>query len=170
MRQAKSKLGLSERALIGLVAAAALAPPAWAYVNGGDFHTTRKNYETRLRFTGWRVSCADPAPADYDVNQLVGRAVKSLPEKEADKVPVEVKREVARVARAAIREAVWGRRQVIKEGQTGLLKYQVGAYAFESYWETNYGGKREIHARQTGLVPFVAVRVVNAEEQAKPQP
>jgi hypothetical protein len=162
MRQAKTKLGLSECALIGLVAAALLAPPAWAYVNGGDFHTTRKNYETWLRFTGWKVSCADPAPADYDVNQLVGRAVKALPEKEADKVSVEAKREVARVAQAAIRDAVWGRRQVVKEGRTGLLKYRVGAYTFESYWETNYGGKREIHERRTGVVPFVAVRVVDA--------
>ena len=53
---------------------------------------------------------------------------------------------------------------------SGVLRYQVGAYAFEEYWETNYGGKREIHARRTGLVPFVALKVVHARDRAKPQP
>jgi hypothetical protein len=62
MRHAKSKPTSSKYALVGLAAAVLPAAPAWAYVNGGDFHTTRHQYENRLRSAGWMVSCADPGP------------------------------------------------------------------------------------------------------------
>jgi hypothetical protein len=47
----------------------------------------------------------------------------------------------------------------------GSLKYQVGVLTFETYWETNYGGKRQIHARRSGLAPFVALKIVDGKDQ-----
>jgi len=167
-------------ALIGLAVVPALVPNVLAYINGGDFHSTLKTFETKLKKNGWSVSFANPVPIAGDasqevakevsvsppdnpayqryVSQLVGRALKSLPEKEADSLSADAKREVVRLARGTIAKAVTSKKQVIQEGQTGALRYQAGTYACESYWETNYGGKREIHARRTGLVAFVALK------------
>src|SRR5262245_40117816 len=161
MSQVSSRLGL-----IGLAAVAVLGPAAWAYVNGGDFHNTLAKYEQQLKGAGWVTSFAPALPGvpdKLDVGQLVGKALQALPEKEAARVTPEVKREVARLAREAMDSALSNKKQVIKEGKTGSLRYQVGMYAFERYWETNYGGKREIHARQTGLAPFVALKVERGE-------
>src|SRR5439155_4041586 len=77
------------------------------------------------------------------------------------------KRAVARFTREAIQLAASNNQQTTKEGQIGSLGYQVGVYYFESYWETNYGGKREIHARRSGRVPFVALKIVDGEHKAK---
>jgi hypothetical protein len=166
MRQAKSGMRLSTRAFIGLVMVVALVAPAWAYINGGDFHTTLRTFEKSLKATGWGVSFGTPIPAERDdVNQLVARALQSLPETDRGTISVEAKREVARLTREAIQHAVKNKQQTIKKGQTGSLQYQVGVYEFESYWETNYGGKREIHARRTGLVPFVALKVVDRTDR-----
>jgi hypothetical protein len=172
------------RVCIGLIAALLLAPPAWTYINGGDFHTTHRDGEKKLKSEGWSVGSAVPevgtrgplfVPADgpdgpdYQqwVNQFVGRAVKDLPAKEADAVTAEVKREIARVAREAIGRAVSGKKAVLEKGEAGSLRYQVGAYEYESYWETNYGGKREIHAKRSGVVPFVAVKVAGAADRPR---
>jgi len=171
MRQAKSGRVPRGRGLLGLVALAALVPPAWAYVNGGDYHNTLRDYEKRLKAGGWGVSSAESVWGLPAVNQLVGRALQALPEKDAGRVPVEAKREVARLTEEAIQTARVNKQQVIKEGQAGLLRYRVGAYAFESYWETNYRGEgRRIHDRRTGLAPFVALKVVDAKGPDRPRP
>jgi hypothetical protein len=171
MRHAKSGLRLSARTFLGVVLVGALVAPAWGYINGGDFHSTLKTFENSLKDKGWSVSFGAAIPADRDdVNQLVGRALKALPEKDASKVSVEAKREVARLAREAIQQAASKKEQTIKEGQTGSLRYQVGVYHYESYWETNYGGKREIHERRSRRAPFVALRIVDAKEPAQQQP
>src|SRR5437868_2918574 len=154
MRQAKYGRWLSKQSFLGLLMATALGPPAWAYVNyvnGGDYHDTFKDYEKSLKSRGWGVSSGAAITADRDaVNQMVGRALQALPEKDAGKISVEVKREIARLTREAMQLAASNNQQTTKEGQLGSLRYQVGVYNFESYWETNYGGKREIHARRTG--------------------
>lgn len=182
MRDTWSKAGLRGRVVLGLVAAVVLAPAAWAYVNGGDYYNTYRDHVKSLKGARWAVSggtfvstankraaflppgyvgVARPKEADFerDVNQLVGRALKALPEKEAAKLSAEAKRAVARLTREAIRDAVSGSRQVIKKGRIGSLRYQVGAYAYESWWETNYGGKHKVHARTSGLAPLVALKI-----------
>ena len=184
MRPAPSAPRFAGRAFIGLLAVAVLGPSAWAYVNGGDYHSTLKTFERKLKTKGWGVSFATPLPADTGgarfvakgvkadpdnpeyqryVNQLIERALKSLPAKDADRISAAAKREVARLAQQAILDAAADNREVIAQGRTGSVKYRVGVGEFESWWETNYGGKHEIHARQTGLVPFVALKVVDAE-------
>jgi hypothetical protein len=184
---------------LGLVTAAVcaagvvdLVPSAGAYVNGGVFHSTLKDYEKRLKTNGWGVSFAAPLAADCDrtkvvaegvkvappdnaryqryVNQLVGRALKALPAKDAARISTRAKREVARLTRAALQKGVANKEQVIQKGQTGALQYRVGAYGFETWWETNYGGKRETHEKRAGLAPFVALKVVAAKGQTRQQP
>jgi hypothetical protein len=192
MRPAKFGPGLGERIVAGLLTAAALAPPAWGYVNGGDFHSSLKRFEKTLKAGGWGVHFGKPLPADCDrtgkvagavtvvppdnpdygryVNLLVGQALQALPEGDAGKISTEAKRQVARLTREALQNAVAKKQQTIKKGRTGSLRFQVGACAFESYWETNYGGKREIHERKTGLAPFVALKVVEAKGEGERQP
>jgi hypothetical protein len=171
MRQTKTGVVGSERTLIGLVAVAALAAPAWAYINGGDFHDTLKNFEKSLETGGWAASFGGAIPADREeVAGMLARALRGLPAKDAARIPVEAKREVARIAREAIQNAASNKRQVIEQGRAGPLQYAVGVYHFESYWETNYGGKREVHARRSGQVPFVALKVVPAKDRAGQRP
>ena len=64
MREMKSGLGLSQPIFVGLVTVAALVPPAWAYVNGGDFHSTLESFEKRLKGEGWGVSFGAPLLAE----------------------------------------------------------------------------------------------------------
>jgi hypothetical protein len=170
------------RIFAGLVAVAVLAGPAWPYVNGGDFHNTFLSYAKKLKAQGWSVSHGTSIPEDSDrtklvaqgvkvapadnakyqgyVNQLVARALKTLPEKNAGKLSARARRAVTRLTREAIQAAVLNQRQVITKGQSGALEYQVGVFRYEQWWETNYGGKRKIHERRAGLVPFVALKVV----------
>ena len=168
-----------------LLAPAVLVPCAWGYINGGDFHSTLKSFEKSLKAAGWGTHFGTVLPVDCDrtgqvaasvkivpldnqeyqqwVNDLVGRAIQSLPETHRDRISLETKREMARLARQAIQEGVSTKQHLIKKAETGPVQYQVGVFEFESYWETNYGGKRKIHAKRTGLIPFVALRVVERE-------
>jgi hypothetical protein len=168
-----------------VIVLAVLVPCTWGYINGGDFHSTLKTFEKNLKAGGWGTHFGATLPEDSDrtgqvtatvkavppdnlqyqqwINELVGRAVQSLPEKHRDRIGTETRREVARLAREAIQEGVSGKQHLIKKADTGSVQYQVGVFEFESYWETNYGGKRKIHAKRTGLVPFVALRVVERE-------
>src|SRR5436305_649407 len=112
--------------------------------------------------------CQGRSPAERErLKRMVGRALQALLKKDAGKISVEAKREIARLTREAIQLAASNNHQTTKEGQLGSLRYQVGVYYFESYWETNYGGKREIHARRSGRVPFVALKIVDREHKAK---
>lgn len=186
MRQATFGWRFTKRFYFGLAAIAALAPPAWAYINGGTYHSTLKIFEGKLQVDGWGASFAAPLPRDPNradkvaegvsispkdnpefqryVNQLVSRAVQSLPNRSADRVSLELKHEIAQLARDAIQTAVASNEQTVKQGLAGSLQYQVGAVAFESYWETNYGGKREIHAKRSRLAPFVALKIPDTKD------
>src|SRR4051812_43197873 len=105
MRQAASGRGFIRRVLVGLATIAALAPPAWGYINGGTYHNTLDGYQERLKAEGWGVSVGGPmsghaprgavglafVPPDSPehpryVNQLVGRALRALPGKDASQV------------------------------------------------------------------------------------
>jgi hypothetical protein len=178
----KAKSSWQARCSIGLMALAVLVPAAGAYVNGGDYYDTQRSYEKRLKAKGWAVhfgtalgaECAKSKEvadgvkvtpvnnAKYQkyVNQLIGKALKALPEKEVDKISTETKREVARLARRAIKTGVLKNQQFLKRGQVGSLEYQVGVLHYKKWWETNYPGEgRRIHARQEGLVPTVALKI-----------
>src|SRR5262249_37818694 len=148
------------RCLIGLVGLAVLVPAAGAYVNGGDYHDTQRSYEKSLKAKGWAVIFSAPLGADCAkskevadgvkvtpvnnakfekyVNQLTGKALKALPEKDMDKISTDTKREVARLARRAIKTGVSTNQQVLKRGRVGSLEYQVGVLHYKKWWETNY--------------------------------
>ena len=194
MRNTASRLSGKARILLGLAASALLIPSAWAYVNGGDHHTTRWDYEKELRRANWAVGGGKELAGDYKitneitkgikvdppdnlefryyVSQMVGRALKALPEEEADDIPIEVKREIARRAGVKFRDWMMGKEATnISEELIGSVKYRMGMYSYESWWETNYKGGpeggRRIHARTLGWVPFVALKVVEPEAISK---
>jgi hypothetical protein len=189
MRGATDRWGFCARIIIGLAVIAALTPSARGYINGGDYHNSLIKYEKKLKADGWGVCVSAPVSADSHfgargmafvppdnpeheryVNQLVGKALQSLPEKERGKISAEAKREIASLTREAIQQALTDKRQVITKGQTGSLQYEVGASAYEAYWETNYGRRPEIHARRSGLAPFVALKVVAPKDPPEQQP
>src|SRR5262249_51650694 len=104
------------------------------------------------------------AANEKDVNRVVGLAMKGLPGKDAEKVPIEDKKEVARALALALKAAGEKEEVCVKKGRAGVLEYQVGAVEYESYWVTNYKGEgRRIHARRSGLLPFVAVKLAEEE-------
>src|SRR5436305_9569166 len=115
MRQSRDGTWWSKRTVLCLVLAVGLGAPAWAYVNyvnGGDYHDTFKDYEKSLKSRGWGVSSGAAITADRDaVNQMVGRALQALPEKDAGKVSVEAKREIARLTREAMQLAASNNQQ-----------------------------------------------------------
>ena len=170
MNRTKSPSLSRARIFLGLLAAVALGPPAWAYVNGGDHHSTLHDYENKLRDQGWAVYVGEALPAkdskamvndDFErlVNRMVGRTLRHLPEDKVDKIPLADKREVARIARETLRDIVQSNGKNTKEGQIGSLKYQVGVYSYETWWETNYGGKRRTHERRSHQASFVALKI-----------
>lgn len=87
---------------LALCATAALAAPALAYVNGGDYHDTGKVKKKALTDKGYVVATGYhvgerkelriAAKNDEALNRIVGEALKALPEKEAEKIPLENKR------------------------------------------------------------------------------
>ena len=186
MTQLKYRPVIGRRPFLALLLVwAVLVPCARSYINGGDFHSTLRNFEKSLKASGWSTHFGTPFPPDCDqtgqvtasvkvvppgnpeyhqwVNEQVGRAIQSLPEKHRDRIDIETRREIASLAREAIEQGVAKKQHLIKKALTGPVQYQVGVFEFESYWETNYGGKRKIHAKRTGLVPIVALRVVEME-------
>jgi hypothetical protein len=172
MNRTQSPSPLSARILLGLLASALVVPAAWAYVNGGDHHSTIHDYENKLHEQGWAVYVGEALPAkdskemvngdlERRVNRMVGRTLRYLPEDKVDKIPLADKREVARIARETMRDFVQSKGPSKKEGQIGSLKYRVGVYSYETWWETNYGGKHRIHARQAHTASFVALQIVD---------
>src|SRR4051812_38860025 len=67
VRQSTSTL----RTLLGFLSIVAVVPAAWAYVNGGDFHTTRSVFLQKMKAGGWSMSNGRE-PGDSGVNMLVG--------------------------------------------------------------------------------------------------
>ena len=136
---------------------AVLVPAAWAYINGKCV-STWEPFEKRMQAGGWAMG-AVRWQADCDVNEIIGKALQALPRK-ANRVSVEVKREIARLARAAIKTAASTRQEVIKKGQAGAVQYQLGVFKYEMYWETRGGHEEDRH---TGLVPFVALKIADSD-------
>src|SRR5207249_2718565 len=120
-------------------------------------YDTRKKFRSTLSGVGWAVRFledAAPIPDDCDrtkevakgvkvtpadnpefrkyVQQLVGETIRFLPEKEAAKITVEQKRDIARVTTEVLREGVLEKIDVEKKGRTGSLAYWVGTFRFES--------------------------------------
>ena len=155
----------------------ALIAPVLAYVNGGDFHHTLHEYRDALRREGWAV-CTSQDKADRSdsaeedpASQLIGRSVQQLPAESRDKVSLEAKRELAKIAAAEFKAGHDKKEQKIVEGRIGNIRYRLGTFAYESYWETNYQGGaekgRRIHELRKGLGAFVALQVVAAEESKR---
>jgi len=162
------------RFCLALCAAAALAAPALAYVNGGDYHNTWKAEKKELTAagyavaTGYHVESLDGlrhAANEEDVNRVVGLALKELPEKDAEKVPVRDKEEVARALAVALKASREKDGPCVKKGRAGVLEYQAGAAAYDAYWVTNYKGEgRRVHARRSGFLPFVALKLAGGKK------
>ena len=160
--------------------------PTWAYINGGTFHSTLPVFKEKLKTEGWSASFDGPIPSSSEVakgvpfdppdnpeyvhfvNQLVGQAVQHLPEDQSRAISIETKRELARLAREAIRDAASKGSAPTAEGKIGSLQYQLGTFRFSSYWETNYErGRRKIHAARAGVVPFIALKFSSANDRAE---
>src|SRR5262249_44640387 len=134
------------------------------YINGGSFHTTRTKYPTELRTQGWGVCCgwepeyvralASKPEGTTDIqhaaNQLVARAIQNLG-KDADQVSAGDKRALAKLAREAIEE------KKLKEGKLGTLRYRLGVYHYESYWEVDERGRTQ-RIPAGSQSPIVAVK------------
>jgi hypothetical protein len=159
---------------LAAVAVFALAAPALGYVNGGDYHSTIKTYEKKLTAAGYRTAWGSywstsrggdakrvaGSMKDDAVNQLVGKALKALPRQEAARISAADKEEVARKLKAALSSAAADGKESVKKGKAGSLHFEVGVHEYEYYWETNYKGeRRKKHNHQTGLIPFVALKI-----------
>lgn len=167
MRQTKCNLELSKRVFAVLATAAAFASPAWAYVNGGVYHSTLKTHEKRLKHAGWSVRVGYKLPTEFSdnsaralqlsVKQLIGEAIKTFSKEDADKVSLETKRAVARTARQAIEKGLKGKQTNVETGITGSLRYQVGIVSYSSYYETEELGQKQIRGRASGFAAVIAL-------------
>jgi len=151
---------------------------AWvslAYVNGGTYHHTLQKHRDQLRAQGWAVCTSQDevrrpeSRKQESPSQLIGRTVQQLPEEVRDKVAPQTKRELAKIAAKAFKTGQDKKEQNIVEGRTGDVRYRLGTFAYESYWETDYreGSKekvRTIHELRKGLGEFVALRVAAEDE------
>ena len=171
MRRMRLDSRLCQRCFMAVIVAVVLNSPVWAYINGGVHHSTLKDYGERRKFQGWAVEYWDWLVWDPNtdafrssVYQMVGRTFKAIPHNGEEKIPIEVKREVARRAMETIQEAMANSRANLVVGKIGSLRYEVGTVMDDSYWETNYGGKRKIHDRRSRLVPFVALQAPKGSE------
>src|SRR6185437_5794218 len=167
MRQLRFALELSKRHILAVVTITMLASPVWAYINGEHYDSLDADKQ-RLKMLGWTSAfehylstsaLPDKAALRRTANGLVGQALHHLPEEDAAKVSTETKQEIARIAREAFEQASMEVRQIIKTGQVGSLRYQVGALSWHRYSVTY---DRDNHPRKKGqwggLVPFVALR------------
>jgi len=149
---------------------------AWAYINGGIFHSTFEDFKKKMTDDHWSVGYGaihrqgdaanrspfgDPDSPEFQkrVNEIVGWAIAQLPENEARALSKETKREIARLAQETIATSGAKREQIIEKGQIGTLHYQLGTFHFSSYWETNYGNRRRQEGHRSGLIPFVALKI-----------
>jgi hypothetical protein len=149
--------------LLGWGVLAVLVPAVAAYINGGDRVDTRDAFTKTMRAEGWGLGFGGLEVED--VNVLVGQAVRALPRDQADRIPVEVKREVARLARRAIDAGASSGAEVIERGRLGAVRYQVGLGSFQTHIETNYKGEgRKVYRRGSYLSAFVALKVADAKE------
>ena len=185
-----------------ILAGLSLGSSTWAYINGREFHSTLRDFERSLRTKGFALSVYKLStgvegdlpensgqtkevakdvkvdPADNEafqtfVNQLVGQAVQKLPQPVAENLSIEDKREISRVARESIRDAVLKHQETIQKGELKSVRFQVGAVSYKSYCkETKEGGNRESRDRRivdqhSGIVPFIAIQPITERDPAK---
>ena len=148
MRQTRCGLELSKVILVAL-ATVALASPASAFI--GDFHNTLRHYEAHLTGQGWEVRVVYPqqtewselVPSEHSVNQLIGAVLRKFSKADADKVSLETKREISRIAREAIAQGLMEGKTNLKTGTTGSVRYRVGISRYTTY----YTGRSASQAR-----------------------
>ncbi|HWG42120.1 MAG TPA: TIGR03000 domain-containing protein [Gemmataceae bacterium] len=167
MRQLRFALELSKRHILAVVTITMLASPVWAYINGEHYDSLDADKQ-RLKMLGWTSAfehylstsaLPDKAALRRTANGLVGQALHHLPEEDAAKVSTETKQEIARIAREAFEQASMEVRQIIKTGQVGSLRYQVGALSWHRYSVTyDRDNQPRKKGQWGGLVPFVALR------------
>jgi uncharacterized protein (TIGR03000 family) len=160
MRPAQGALGLSTRRILVVVTVAVLTSAAWAGVKVGNLDPL-SGEKMRLKEAGWagtfgpnlpESSLPDKAELQRAANQLVGSSANYLPKEIAAKVSREMKDEIARIAREAFEQAILEERSITKMGQTGSLRYKVGALRY--YGDTYRRGEK---VSSGGLAPFVAL-------------
>lgn len=164
-----------------LIGGLGLGGSAFAYINGGVYHSGLKDYTERQRGSGGSVAVGAPlaaedwekrqvAPdtlvaADDDAryrqffNQLVAGAVRDLPPVAGEPtLSAAQQRELATVARAAIRAGVTQRRGHLERGSLGPLDYEVGLFEFQAWYVSEERGQRRVDGHRTGYVPIIALR------------
>lgn len=163
MRQMKCSLELKTRILIAL-AVIVLASPVWA--GKGTYRNTLTPYKSTLASAGWKVGVVydqlahrnDQAPSEHSVNQSIGKVLKEFSKEDADKVTLEAKREVSRIAREAMAKGFKDKRTTLRTGITGFLRYRVGVFEYKRYYvpgkgEWQGGSSHE----QFRLAPIIAL-------------
>jgi uncharacterized protein (TIGR03000 family) len=165
MRKSNCRWTMHLRMVVALALAAALATSVGAYINGGVHHSTLKIHEKRLRRIGWAVSVGEALPLqltdqselERSVNQLIGQALLTFGSADMDKVSLETKREIARIAREAIEKGIKDKQTNLETGILGSLRYQVGVVGYSSYWENEEFGRTRIRGRSFGYAPVIAL-------------
>jgi uncharacterized protein (TIGR03000 family) len=160
MRQARCVLGLSKQRILAGVTVAVLTFPVWAGI-GIQNNDPLSGEKMRLKVAGWagtfgpnlpESSLPDKTELERAANQLLDASANYLPREIAAKVSMEIKREIARIAGEAFEQAILEEQQTIKIGQTGSLRYKVGALRY--YGDTYRRGTK---VSSGGLAPFVAL-------------
>ncbi len=160
MRQARRALGLSKQRILAVVAVAVLTSPLWAGI-GIKNNDPLSGEKMRLKLAGWAgtfgpnlpvSSLPDKSELERSANQLLDASVNYLPKEIAAKVSTETKHEIARITQEAFKQAILEEQQLIQIGQTGSLRYKVGALRY--YGDTYRRGEK---ISSGGLAPFVAL-------------
>jgi hypothetical protein len=163
-------------ALASLALLLAIALPAAAYVNGGDYHTTLKPFEDELKDGGWLLAWGKVVVKTEDgdtnlpkndeefqahANELVALAVKQMKAGDRSRISVETKQAIAAAVKEAMQTGLGKQKQEVDiTAASGDVSYRYGVKQFSSYWETNYKNEgRKRHAARTGYAAFVAIKL-----------
>ncbi len=164
MRQTKCGLELRKKILVAL-AVIALASPARASL--GTYRNTLTTDKARLASAGWKVGVVydqvaegnNQVPSQHSVNQTIGEVLKRFSKEDADKVTLETKREVSRIACEAIAKGFKHKRTHLQTGITGSLRYRVGVFEYKRYYVPGKGEWQGAGANDVrfGLAPIIAL-------------
>lgn len=162
MRQTKCSLELKER-IFAVVAIIVLASSLLAGL--GTYRNTLTTFKGRLASAGWKVGVVydrladrnNQAPSEHSVNQTIGEVLKKFSNEDADKISLETKREVSRIAREAIAEGFKDKRTNLRTGITGSLRYRVGVFKYTRYYVPGKGEYTGGGDQTTGLAPIIAL-------------
>lgn len=160
MRQTKCGLELRTKILLAL---AIIVPASPASASIGIKSNTLSSDLVKLERLGWKVRVVRgrlhiQVPSEDAVNQTIGEVLKTFSKEDADKVTLETKREVARIAREAMAKGS------IQTGITGSLRYRVGVIKYTTYYGPETGQSWDEWKRRggeryerSGLAPFIAL-------------